>query len=207
MWNFKFRSLFGELGEHATSLPVTRRGCDIAGCQHPGDYRAPKSREDLRSYYWFCLDHVREYNQKWDFFKGMSQGEIEHHMHKTVVWDRPTWRSTQAGINEERLRQHVYDQFMSEDGGSGFSFKTEKEEARIDISSIPHPAVEALAVLGLAPPIQWEEVRARYKLLVKKYHPDIHKDNKEAEEELKKVTLAYSILKLSYQDFITLEGK
>jgi len=23
-------------------------------------------------YYWFCLEHVREYNQAWDYFKGMN---------------------------------------------------------------------------------------------------------------------------------------
>ena len=110
MWNFKFKSFLRETNPDDL-LPVLRKGCDITGCPHLGDFKAPKSRYDLKSYYWFCIDHVRDYNANWDFFKGMSREEIEHHMHKTAVWDRPTWRSTQAGFNEEKTRQRVYEAF------------------------------------------------------------------------------------------------
>ena len=65
--------------------------------------------------------------------------------------------------------------------------------------------IEALAVMGLAPPIGWEEVKTRYKTLAKKYHPDTNKDDKKAEELLKKINLAYSILKISYQHYMKLD--
>ncbi len=212
MWYTKFRSYWETL-QHPPETALTRtRACDISGCAHRGDYKAPKSRHELKDYYWFCLDHVREYNQNWDFFKGMSRSEIEQHMYKTVVWDRPTWRSTKAGFNEERAKRTVYEQFAAGEnifqnftmGGSGGD---EDESAQVNIKSIPHPAVDALAVMDLAPPIEWEEVKSRYKTLAKKYHPDINPADKAAEEQLKKINLAYSILKLSYQNYTQLEEK
>lgn len=207
MWHFKRTFLEGKEEDR---LPAIRRNCSITGCEHLGEYRAPKSRYDLRDYYWFCLDHVREYNHNWDFFKGMGRAEIEHHMTKTSVWDRPTWRMTQAGFNEENARKRVYEAFVN--GESVFAdfdgrgnADAQAEEARIEVAAIPHPTIEALAVMGLAPPIGWEEVKTRYKSLAKKYHPDTNKDDKRAEEELKKINLAYSILKISYQHYMKLD--
>lgn len=208
MWDFKFKSFLR--GEEDT-LPVARKACDIPGCAALGEFKAPKSRYDLKDYYWFCLEHVRDYNANWDFFKGMSPGEIEHHMHKTAMWDRPTWRMTKAGLNEERTKQKIYEHFSKGEsvfGDFGPDDDTDrKREAHIDVGSIPHPTIEALAALELSPPVVWDEVRARYKQLVKKYHPDTNKDDKNAEERLKKINLAYTILKLSYQHFTKLDEK
>ncbi|MEZ0225361.1 MAG: J domain-containing protein [Alphaproteobacteria bacterium] len=209
MWNIRFKTFLRD-SDTDDMLPAIRKGCDIGGCPHLGEFKAPKSRYDLRNYYWFCIDHVREYNQQWDFFKGMSRSEIEHHMHKTAVWDRPTWRMTQAGFNEEKTRQSVYEAFTRGESVFGdFNSRSaedeEPREAHIDVGSIPHPTIEALAVMGLAPPIEWEEVKARYKTLAKKYHPDTNGADKAAEEELKKINLAYSILKLSYQHYMKLD--
>lgn len=209
MWYTKFRSYWDTLQNPPETGMTLTRDCDIRGCQHRGDYKAPKSRADLKEYYWFCLDHVREYNQNWDFFKGMSQAEIEHSMSKTAVWDRPTWRSTKAGYSEERIKKTVYEQFAQ--GESAFqdfmSGDADEEKARVNVSSIPHPAVEALAVMGLKPPVDWDDVKACYKALAKRYHPDTNGSNKNAEEQLKKINLAYSILKLSYQNYTQLDEK
>ncbi|MBI1216021.1 MAG: DnaJ domain-containing protein [Alphaproteobacteria bacterium] len=211
MWDFKTKSFLKGLEEHEEQLPALRKNCEISGCPHLGEYRAPKSRYDLRSYYWFCLDHVREYNKSWDYFKGMTPGEVEQHLHRASVWDRPTWRSTEAGLNEDRARQQIYEAFARGDSVFGdFSGRADaqeqaREKAEIDVGSIPHPTIEALAVMDLAPPIEWEEVKARYKTLAKKYHPDTNKNDKNTEERLKKINLAYSILKLSYQQYLKLD--
>ena len=63
----------------------------MPGCPLEGEYRAPKSRSQLRDYFWFCLDHVRAYNAAWDFYKGMSPGQIEAHLRDDTAWQRPTW--------------------------------------------------------------------------------------------------------------------
>lgn len=180
-----------------------RRNCEITGCPHLGEFRAPKSRYDLQHYYWFCLDHVREYNQNWDFFKGMNRVEIEHHMYKTMVWDRPSWKTTEAGDYEQNLRQKIYSHFTREDIFGDFNInnndREEATEARVDVGSIPHPTLEALAVMEMKPPVSWPGIKARYKALAKKHHPDTNQGDPAAEETFKKISLAYHILKLSYQ--------
>lgn len=208
MWFTKFRSYWDTLQNPPETGVTLTKPCDISGCPERGDYKAPKSRDSLNDYYWFCLEHVREYNQNWDFFKGMSRAEIEQNMTRTTVWDRPTWRSTKAGMNEERVRRAVYEGFASgENVFQNFTMDGEEASARVNIQSIPHPAIEALAVMGLQPPIDWEEVKIRYKVLAKRYHPDTNSSDKAAEEQLKKINLAYSILKLSYQNYTKLDEK
>ncbi len=70
--------------------PVRVRHCESPGCSLPGDYRAPKNRE-LSEHYWFCLEHVREYNLNWDYFSGMSVAEVEAYNRKAGTWERPSW--------------------------------------------------------------------------------------------------------------------
>lgn len=207
MWDFKNKSFQNKPDDRSQKVPAIRRNCQAGDCPHLGEFRAPKSRYDLRDYYWFCLDHVREYNKNWDFFKGMSRVEIEQHMTKSTIWDRPTWRMTEAGLREENTRQKIYEAFArGESIFEEFDLGSEgPQEAHINVDAIPHPSVEALEVMGLAPPVGWEEVRTRYKTLVKKYHPDTNKGDKEAEERLKKINLAYSILKISHQHFMKLD--
>jgi hypothetical protein len=213
MWDFKIRSFIHNVRDPDNAVPAIRKGCDIPGCAEKGEYKAPKSRYDLRDYYWFCLEHVRQYNANWDFFKGMTPGEVEQHIQRTTVWDRPTWRMTEAGLNEDRTRQKIYEHFtkgesvFGEFNMDGERPQEQRTEAHIDLGTIPHPTIEALAMLELQPPLKWDAVKTQYKTLVKKYHPDTNKDDKNAEERLKKINLAYSILKLSYQHFTTLEEK
>ena len=210
MWYDKIRSCWDTLDDPQKKTALTPvRMCDIAGCLHQGEYKAPKSRDALKDYYWFCLDHVSEYNQNWDFFQGMSREEIETHMRRTIVWDRPAWRSTRAGFNEEHIKKTIYERFA--DGGDVFqdfmAGGEGEERAHIDVCSIPHPALEALAVMSLQPPIVWKEVKARYKTLAKRYHPDAVASGVADEEMFKKINLAYSFLKLSYQSYERLDEK
>ena len=196
--------------------PLTgQRRCNAPGCTGHGEFKAPKGREALRDYYWFCLDHVRAYNSAWDYFKGMSQGEIEKHMYNTMIWDRPTWHPAFASQIDERLKQRIYERFM--DGEAAFAdFKPGRGEADGASSSsssssfsgmpgMPNPEMEALAAMDLCPPVNWDQIHTRYKLLAKKYHPDLTGNDKTAEELLKKVNLAYSVLKLAWQKYSHLD--
>ena len=63
----------------------------MPGCEALGEYRAPKSRRNLGDYWWFCLEHVRAYNSTWDYYKGMSPGEIEAQLRADTAWQRPSW--------------------------------------------------------------------------------------------------------------------
>ena len=50
--------------------------CEWAGCKNKGPHRAPKGRENSREYFHFCLNHVREYNQSYNFFQGMNADAV-----------------------------------------------------------------------------------------------------------------------------------
>ena len=71
--------------------PVAERRCDISGCDCVGEYRAPKSPRQLTDYFWFCLDHVRAYNQSWDYYAGMSTDQIKHlkfYLLNGMLWEK-----------------------------------------------------------------------------------------------------------------------
>ena len=82
------------------------RFCDCPGCPEAGRYRAPRARDRLDEYYWFCLDHVREYNSAWDYFEGMGEDEIEAIRRRDTVWQRPSWPlGTKKGKFEEQIEK------------------------------------------------------------------------------------------------------
>src|SRR5438445_8557777 len=58
------------------ALKPGERACDHQGCRLAATARAPKSRELVGDHYWFCQAHAAEYNRNWNFFAGMSEGEV-----------------------------------------------------------------------------------------------------------------------------------
>ena len=67
------------------------RKCDDKDCKKKGECKAPRSRLMLNQYYFFCLEHVKEYNKSWDFYKGLSVNQIENSMREDIIWNRPSW--------------------------------------------------------------------------------------------------------------------
>jgi hypothetical protein len=173
---------------HAPEAPV--RGCDHPGCDAGGDFRAPKSRLDLRDYYWFCLEHVRAYNSAWNYYAGMSDREVEAEIRSDTVWQRPSWRlGARHGPGYAARLRDCFGLFSS---GGG-------DRNRHGIGQrVPSAREQALTVFGIEPPVTPGRLKARYKALVKMHHPDAHGGDKAAEEKLKIVNQAYGILKASY---------
>ena len=65
--------------------------CQWSGCVHEATHRAPKGRNREREYWRFCLEHVRDYNKKWDYFAGLDADAIEQHIRADTTWRRPVW--------------------------------------------------------------------------------------------------------------------
>src|SRR5512132_2235321 len=86
-----------------------RRACAWPGCEGEGHFRAPKSRQQLREFQWLCLEHVREFNRGWDYFAGMTQGDIDAHRRADVTWHRPTWRMGAGYGFAEHRWQDLFD--------------------------------------------------------------------------------------------------
>lgn len=162
------------------------RGCDVPGCPHDGAYRAPKSRDSLRDYFWFCLEHVRAYNAAWDFYRGMSPGQIEAHMRDDTGWQRPTWPLGRlgGGMPEEDMIADRLDIL----GAAGFRQGRSKGRQH----GAPADLRQPLDTLGLAWPVSLDEVKSRYKELAKRNHPDTNGGDRAAEERFKVINLAYA---------------
>lgn len=178
--------------EHGGFEGSQRQGCDWPGCDCAGDYRAPRSRTRLREFYHFCLEHVRAYNRDWDFFAGMSQPEIEAYLREDVTWHRPTWPLGNGGsAHPDAWRwQDPYELFINGAGTNGTYGASEwdRRPARLGRTE------RMLAVLDLPPEVTRQELKARYKQLVKRHHPDLHGGDKNAEERLKLINEAYTYL-------------
>ncbi len=170
------------------------RLCDHPDCGQPGTYRAPKSRTRLNDYYYFCLDHVREYNKAWDYFDGLSAEEIEAYTRDATVWERPSWPLGQWGINEKKLRDKALREIFSESGAQ--SERVEKEPC----FAVPIAEKEALALLGLAPPVDFAAIKMQYRALVKKHHPDVRGAEPGNEEKFKEISLAFATLRKIYTE-------
>ena len=173
------------------------RLCDHPGCECGGEYRAPRSRIELDSYYWFCLDHVRAYNAAWNYYAGMSEREIEDEIRRDTVWQRPSWKlgERHGPAYEARMRDpfRVYEENVGKTGGQ--QRRTQGADASARVASARE---QALAVFDLDPPFTQSSLKARYKVLVKMHHPDAHGGDKAAEEKLKIINQAYTTLKASY---------
>ena len=100
----KKRRAKGRRGMSGAFETSTRR-CDKVGCTQPGQYRAPRSPKQLDEYYWFCKDHVREYNANWNYFQGQSEAEFQEFLDNATVWERPT-RPFGSAAQEQAWARH-----------------------------------------------------------------------------------------------------
>jgi curved DNA-binding protein CbpA len=190
----------------------TQNLCNHLGCLQEGEHRAPKSPHNLTEHYWFCSDHITEYNKSWNYTKNMGKGEVEHQIYSAMYWDRPTWKMSAHPLSEERLRKRIYESFHQDGMHSFFDRKKDQEEQntkrrQFNHPNIPGPEIDALKTMDLNPPVEWDEIRAQYKTLVKLHHPDLNQDKTKAEELIKQINLAYSILKIAYQRYSKLENR
>ena len=180
---------FNDTYYETSDRPIRLRLCDCPDCGQPGDYRAPKSRDRLNDYYFFCLDHVREYNKAWDFFAGLSPHEVEAYTRAATVWERPSWPLGQWGVSERELRDKAMRDIFGDSG---------EEEAKKAPHSIPIAWRDALAVLELTPPVDFAAIKGQYRALVKKHHPDVRGGGREHEEKFKDISLAFATLRKIY---------
>ncbi len=172
--------------EHAMLRPdVGVVVCDHPDCARLGHFRAPRSRAELRVYYWFCLDHVREYNAEWNYYSGMTEAEVELERRGDTVWHRPTWP-----FGSQPSNRRAYDVFgLFEDG---------PDPLRRAPPRPANPEEDAMATLGLTAPVTVVELKKRYKDLVKRHHPDVNGGDNTAEEKLKSINHAYDLLRQAY---------
>ncbi len=171
------------------------RTCDHPDCDCIAEHRAPKSRDQLRDYYWFCLVHVREYNRAWNFYAGMNQHEIESEVRHDTVWQRPSWP---LGARTGSAARFGYQMSGLKDQFGFFSdFPSSNGDEQPNGHRFPDHTPEggALAAMDLDMPLTLTSLKTRYKELVKLLHPDANGGDTAAEERLKDINDAYETLK------------
>jgi hypothetical protein len=177
----------------AAATTVDLRPCAIPGCKDEGAFRVPKSREELSKHVWLCLAHARAHNESWDYFKGMSERDIESFRNDAIIGHRPTWP---LGKRAARLHNGL----KNFDFESAFGVENEQKEAqspRRPVRQLSRLQQTAFDTLNLEPSATLNEIKARYKELVKRFHPDANGGDRGAEERLKQVIKAYGVLRAS----------
>lgn len=176
--------------------------CEWPGCESRGSHRAPKGRDNGRQYWHFCLDHVREYNQSYNFFSGMNPEAVARYQKDAMTGHRPTWR---MGANTSS-RHGKIDSAAEFDGASdpfslfgelndrGFRSRA-RAESKPETRKVFNAERKALQVMGLGPEATLEDVKVKYKALVKQHHPDANGGDRSTEDRLIEIIKAYNYLK------------
>lgn len=183
------------------------RACDHSGCAGHGEFRAPKSRDAINQFHWFCLDHVRAYNRSWDFYRGMDYEQIEAEIREDTVWHRPTWTmgenrtataahpANQASAAKGDWTDQIDDPFDLFNLGEARRRKTEQQDRAKGKKPFGPAERKAAELFEMTPPLVLREVKLKYKSLVKTHHPDANGGDKGAEETLKTIIEAYRLLR------------
>ncbi|HEY1614541.1 MAG TPA: J domain-containing protein [Rhizomicrobium sp.] len=191
-----YRPRFGKdirIKPDAPARPQRVRPCDAPGCAGEGGFRVPKSRRQLDDHLWFCLEHARAHNEKWDYFSGMKESEIEAFRDDAITGHRPTWplgKRGAAGARRDDVLRELHGAF------GGFESEAAGPPRRPE-RMLTAVQIRALDVLNLESDASLHEIKARYKELVKRFHPDANGGDRGAEERLKRVIQAYGVLRAS----------
>ena len=184
--------------EDVHALKPGERACDHPGCRLAATARAPKSREMLNEHYWFCQAHAAEYNRNWNFFSGMSEGEVRRYQQTEMfTGGRPTWEM-KAGRYSREAASFTH-HFRRGDAGYRDPFNM-FGGGGVNANAQPGPQLgkmerSALAELDLEAGAEGAKIRARYTELVRKLHPDANGGDRAGENRLQKVIRAYQTLR------------
>jgi len=150
-----------------------------------GLYPAPKSRDALRDYIWFCLEHVRAYNKTWNYYAGLQGAALEAEIRRATTWERPSWKFATG--------QPTGDMF--DDTLGLFDFENRDQERRT--ANLSPEERKAWKIMKMQPITDLDQVKKKYKQLAKENHPDRNGGDANAEERLKEINLAYDLIRKS----------
>jgi curved DNA-binding protein CbpA len=169
--------------------------CQWKGCTAAGAHKAPRGRGHEGEYFLLCLDHVREFNASYNYFQGMSNTEVEAYQKDSLTGHRPTWKAganawshgTRDGMAQAMPDAHeFFARAVGEAGGNG------AEQPRRSLKPLELKSLEALDLRATA---SRDEIKARFKELVKRHHPDANGGDNRSEDKLREIIQAYNYLK------------
>jgi len=163
--------------------------CEWSKCKKIGAYRAPVEKDNSKKFRLLCIEHIKVFNKSWNYFSDMNENEIEHFIKSDLTWHKPT-KSFGSSENFFRI---LWVNALDDKPGI-FKNSTFEDLKKAKLSERDR---DALKILGLKNDTNWSDIQKRFKILVKKYHPDKNQGSRKYEDILKKITLAYSQLRMS----------
>ena len=185
-------------------LKPGEKPCEWPDCTKAATARAPKSREQLNSFYEFCQAHAGEYNKSWNFYAGMNEAQVRAAKeNEAMTGGRPTW-DMKASKNSREAAAFAAKMGTSNTTGAGSmndSFglfgRRVNEQATKAEDSLRLGKLERQALTDLDLDFRTDKagIKARYHELLKRFHPDLNQGDRGAEAKLQRVIKAYKTLK------------
>lgn len=175
--------------------------CQWDGCKEAGTHRAPVGRMKEGEYFHFCIDHVREYNKGFNYFSGVPDSEVARFQKEAMTGNRPTWK---MGVNSAAATGSSPDFAQARSGRAGYYnrmrdpfdlFNGPKDPRQPRDRKAKPLEAKALETLGLDTKANGNDIKARYKELVKRHHPDANGGDRGSEDRFRDVLQAYRVLK------------
>lgn len=187
--------------KRAAEEPSRAHGmCQWRGCERPGEHRAPRGRGHDGEYYVFCMDHVRQYNASYNYFDGMSDAEVEDFRKDALTGHRPTWKvGANSWAHGTRNGQPQAGKGPSQGNDPNAFFAWRAKQARAEPAEnrrqLRPLERKSLETLNLGAQATKQEIKTRFKELVKQHHPDLNGGDSRSEDKLREIIQAYNYLK------------
>jgi DnaJ domain len=176
-----------------------RKACAHPGCAEGGEFRAPNpygrsaGSDGPGDYQWLCLEHVRAFNTRYNFFEGMSRDEIEDAQMPAAGWANANRVFSDGGVD----RPPKWSDFHDPLDAISARFRGGVRQAKARDPRFTAEDRRALRQLGLAEDADRKALRTRYSELVRRYHPDRNGGDRSFEKKLQAVVEAYQLLRVS----------
>jgi DnaJ domain len=168
--------------------------CQQPDCAQQGEFRAPLGPggpDGPGAWRWLCLDHVREFNAGYNYFRGMSTEEIEAAQSPLSGWERQTRAFATSGADQPPRWADFSDPLEAISG----RFRKTMPQDRKDGRALSNENRRDLKTMGLDVDADRRALRTRYSELVRRYHPDRNGGDRSHEKALGDVIEAYDRLK------------
>lgn len=176
------------------------RLCAHQGCKCEATHRAPLGRDREGQFVWFCLDHVREYNAGYNYFSGMNDAAVAAYQKDALTGHRPTWNMGVNAWNKTGRRESAesIDPRRARDPFGlfeGAEWRSTAERPEPEGRMVRNAERKALEALNLDIHATAQEIKARFKELAKRLHPDANGGDRSREDKLREIIQAYNYLK------------
>jgi hypothetical protein len=167
------------------------------GCAEAGEFRAPPlegaSNGGPPNFRWFCLDHIRAFNARYNYFDGMTADEIHNAQRPMAGWERETRAFASTGGGQSPRWADFRDPLDAI--GAKFGEARSAAGMRKDGKPLSARDREHLRTLGLPVDADRIALRKRYGELVRQFHPDRNGGDRSHEARLQQAVTAYQELR------------